>query len=1024
MTQTLLTPQETPISLLSDHSRHSVISSTDDNPLGLEPEHAGSCPIAELTLDPISNSPQGDAVGIPPTSHSIEEHSNNNSSTSIDTISLAEFSAPEPFDPAPEFEPTLPFPPPTQDIPHTDPVAPDSLLDPADQTPLHLFNPELSPILREPINPNYWDKFESIVQQITEKATELLKLPPPANRDRPARPINAEDPQSIQKLYRRNRRRAMRILVEGDSEPCLLDRLTVEDYFRRVWSPTELDDSLYHDNHPARSQVELRAFSNAEVLQKLRRSENSSPGEDRLTYHHWRTLDPEATLITMILNVCLKYKKIPQAWKSTNTILIYKKGDRQDLGNWRPISISRTIYKLYTGCLTQRLSRWIKENNVLFPCQKGFLPFDGVFEHNFVLQERLDQARRSRQDLVIAWLDITNAFGSIPHRAITAALMSLGAGQLFVDIVADLYSGAESKILLGNGETESIPILAGVRQGCPISGLLFNITIDPILRAIQGNSGEHNILAYADDICLLAACPESLQRQVDDVSRLGSKIGLALKPSKCAVMHFSGKTPVGCREVNVTINNQPIRTLQDGESIAFLGRPVGFSTISDWSNLDSIIRTGLTIMSSKLAPWQRLDALKTFFYPSLHFALRTRQFTKTDWKRVDNVLRPEIKRTLNLPQEASNNYIYGSRKLGACGVPVLNDDADILSIDGVYKLITSSDPIIAELALASLRETVTARLRRPADLDDVAAFLSGSQDGELQVHTNAYRNIWTDARKSSTRLEVGWQIEGAGFNISHNQSTIRPKQRRSVCRTIRDNLACGRFSDLVGLASQGKVMECVTLAKSSSHFLASGYLTRFADWRFIHRARLNLLPLNACRPWAVADKRCRRCGYREETLPHVLNHCMRYSETMRKRHNLIVDQIKKAASPRFEILAENQECGVRGLRPDLVISKGDRAFIIDVTMPFENKQEAFEAARKAKLDKYTPVLNHLRTRFPNVTIEPIIVGPLGTWDPSNDAFLKKLCSRKYASLLRKIAVSNAIMTSRDIYTEHITGVVQ
>lgn len=97
-------------------------------------------------------------------------------------------------------------------------------------------------------------------------------------------------------------------------------------------------------------------------------------------------------------------------------------------------------------------------------------------------------------------------------------------------------------------------------------------------------------------------------------------------------------------------------------------------------------------------------------------------------------------------------------------------------------------------------------------------------------------------------------------------------------------------------------MEVVSLSKSS-HFVSSGFLTRFADWRFIHRARLNLLPLNACRPWALADKRCHRCGYQEETLPHVINHCMRYSTLIKKRHNLIIDQLVKASTPKFKIIA-------------------------------------------------------------------------------------------------------------------------
>ena len=147
---------------------------------------------------------------------------------------------------------------------------------------------------------------------------------------------------------------------------------------------------------------------------------------------------------------------------------------------------------------------------------------------------------------------------------------------------------------------------------------------------------------------------------------------------------------------------------------------------------------------------------------------------------------------------------------------------------------------------------------------------------------------------------------------------------------------------------------------------------------------------------------------------------MRYSKVMKNRRNLIVEQIKKAVIPRFTVMAENQECGIPGLRSDLVINKGDSAFIVHITMPFENRAEALEAAKKLKIEKYTPIMNHLRMRFKNVFIKSIIIGPLGTWDPANDPFLRKVCWRRYTSLLRK----SAIKISRDIYVEHILGVVQ
>lgn len=129
------------------------------------------------------------------------------------------------------------------------------------------------------------------------------------------------------------------------------------------------------------------------------------------------------------------------------------------------------------------------------------------------------------------------------------------------------------------------------------------------------------------------------------------------------------------------------------------------------------------------------------------------------------------------------------------------------------------------------------RLQRHIDSDDVILYLSGTKNDKLKGTTNLYSNQRTEARKYSARLNVTWQMEDEKVNLHHGQSII--------CRTIRNNWTLRRFNEVANLPNQGKVMQCVQLSKSSSHFLATGYLTRFADWRFTQGARLNLLPLNS-----------------------------------------------------------------------------------------------------------------------------------------------------------------------------------
>jgi len=80
-------------------------------------------------------------------------------------------------------------------------------------------------------------------------------------------------------------------------------------------------------------------------------------------------------------------------------------------------------------------------------------------------------------------------------------------------------------------------------------------------------------------------------------------------------------------------------------------------------------------------------------------------FSKTDWKRVDEIMRPEIKSTFNVPQEASKEYLYGSTLQGCYGFILLAEDVDIAAVDSAFKLLTSPDGRVASEAVEHVHET-------------------------------------------------------------------------------------------------------------------------------------------------------------------------------------------------------------------------------------------------------------------------------------------------------------------------------
>ncbi|GFT76708.1 retrovirus-related Pol polyprotein from type-2 retrotransposable element R2DM [Trichonephila clavipes] len=301
--------------------------------------------------------------------------------------------------------------------------------------------------------------------------------------------LDLANPQKVQQAYKWNRRKCVRAITQNTSQRCPVSMEETYDFFKAVWETSSSPEAWSHGEVPTRPPI-VESLSSAFVAECLRAAENSAPGEDMIAYRHWREIDPDCVVLTRIFDVCIKLADIPSAWKSSRTILIHKKGDVSKLENWRPISLSNTVYKLFTKCLARKLSEWCEIHEVLSPAQKGFSPYDGVLEHNFLLTQHLETARRCKTDKFVAWLDISNAFGSVPRQVILDSLVDCGADQDFITLVCSMYHGSNTSVLTEEGQTPPIQLKNGVKEGSPLSGILFNLSIDSVTQITRKQGTE------------------------------------------------------------------------------------------------------------------------------------------------------------------------------------------------------------------------------------------------------------------------------------------------------------------------------------------------------------------------------------------------------------------------------------------------------------------------------------------------------------------------------------------------------
>ncbi len=163
---------------------------------------------------------------------------------------------------------------------------------------------------------------------------------------------------------------------------------------------------------------------------------------------------------------------------------IYKlKGDPRQARNYRPITVLNTDYKLMTKVLAARLGDVAP--SLIHTDQAGFVPGRSIFGHTRLAQTMIDYAEICEDNGALVALDQEKAYDRIDHRYLWAVLRRMGFPEHFICTVQRLYETAESQVLVNGMFSPLFAIVRGVRQGDPVSCILFDLAIEPLAIALR-----------------------------------------------------------------------------------------------------------------------------------------------------------------------------------------------------------------------------------------------------------------------------------------------------------------------------------------------------------------------------------------------------------------------------------------------------------------------------------------------------------------------------------------------------------
>lgn len=300
-----------------------------------------------------------------------------------------------------------------------------------------------------------------------------------------------------------------------------------------------------------------------------------APGPDDVYSESLKCLgDIGVRLLARLFNVIYDTGRIPYDWLLSTFVMLPKKPNAAKCKDHRPISLMSHLLKVFLRILHCRLYRRCEGH--CGETQFGFKSCFGTREAIFSLQVLAQNCLDYHKDVWLCFLDYEKAFDSVQHAAMIESLKRIGVDGKDIRVIENLYWNQRAAVKLPNGSmTETFDVERGVRQGCILSPLLFNIYMEQAFLplpeldlGIKVNGAYVNNIRYADDTVLIADSQSSLQRLVDVVADESLRIGLRLNISKTKFMVVSRDHSAVVRVEPLTVGDVCLERVQ---SYKYLG---------------------------------------------------------------------------------------------------------------------------------------------------------------------------------------------------------------------------------------------------------------------------------------------------------------------------------------------------------------------------------------------------------------------------------------------------------------------
>jgi hypothetical protein len=240
---------------------------------------------------------------------------------------------------------------------------------------------------------------------------------------------------------------------------------------------------------------------------------------------------------------------VPDDWSRGVIVPVWKDGDRSKVGNYRGITLLSVVGKMYAIVLNTRLRLWSEERGVICEEQGGFRRGRGCRDQLLSLVEIVRMKKRG--GMFCAFLDVQKAYDRVFRDGLWERVREEGVRGKMWRVLKCMYRNVQSAVRVNDVMTGWFDVNVGLRQGCVLSPVLFNIFINGLVKelnrygygVVRGRNINVSCLLYADDIVLFSDSRIGLQELLDVAYEYGRKwrFSFGVKKSKVVVFGKRGK---------------------------------------------------------------------------------------------------------------------------------------------------------------------------------------------------------------------------------------------------------------------------------------------------------------------------------------------------------------------------------------------------------------------------------------------------------------------------------------------------